>query len=55
MQKTDRLYRNLKDWIMSDDLGVDIHLVKEGTNPFVHHPQVDREVHAWHLRPAYPW
>ena len=30
IEKTDRLYRNLKDWIMLDDLGVDIHLVKEG-------------------------
>mgnify|MGYP001599383696 CR=1 FL=1 len=31
VEKTDRLYRNLKDWVVIDDLDVDIHLVKEGT------------------------
>jgi site-specific DNA recombinase len=30
-EKTDRLYRNLKDWITLDDLGVEIHMVKEGS------------------------
>jgi site-specific DNA recombinase len=30
VEKTDRLYRNLKDWVMLDELGVEIHLVKEG-------------------------
>jgi site-specific DNA recombinase len=30
VEKTDRLYRNLKDWVMLDDLDVEIHLVKEG-------------------------
>src|SRR5579863_4285536 len=30
VEKTDRLYRNLKDWTTLDDLGVTIHLVKEG-------------------------
>jgi DNA invertase Pin-like site-specific DNA recombinase len=30
VEKTDRLYRNLKDWTTIDDLGVTIHLVKEG-------------------------
>ena len=29
VEKTDRLYRNLKDWTTLDDLGA-IHLVKEG-------------------------
>ena len=29
VEKTDRLYRNLKDWVTMDDLGLDIHLVKE--------------------------
>jgi site-specific DNA recombinase len=29
-EKTDRLYRNLKDWTTLDDLGATIHLVKEG-------------------------
>jgi site-specific DNA recombinase len=30
VEKTDRLYRNLKDWVTVDDLEVEIHLVKEG-------------------------
>jgi site-specific DNA recombinase len=30
-EKTDRLYRNLKDWITLDDLKVEIHFVKEGS------------------------
>src|SRR5258708_5863527 len=29
-EKTDRLYRNIKDWVTIDDLGVEVHLVKEG-------------------------
>jgi DNA invertase Pin-like site-specific DNA recombinase len=29
VEKTDRLYRNLKDWTTLDDLGASIHLVKE--------------------------
>jgi DNA invertase Pin-like site-specific DNA recombinase len=30
VEKTDRLYRNIKDWVTLDDVGVEIHLVKEG-------------------------
>src|SRR5215813_10198740 len=30
VEKTDRLYRNLKDWVTVDDLEVEIHFVKEG-------------------------
>jgi site-specific DNA recombinase len=30
VEKTDRLYRNLRDWVTVDDLGVEVHLVKEG-------------------------
>jgi site-specific DNA recombinase len=30
VEKTDRLYRNLKDWTTLDDLGTTIHLIKEG-------------------------
>jgi len=30
VEKTDRLYRNLKDWMTVDDLEVEIHFVKEG-------------------------
>ena len=29
VEKTDRLYRNIKDWVQVDELGVDIHFVKE--------------------------
>ena len=29
VEKTDRLYRNLKDWVTVDELGVEIHFVKE--------------------------
>ena len=31
VEKTDRLYRNLKDWVTIDELMVEIHFVKEGT------------------------
>ena len=30
VEKTDRLYRNLKDYVVLDDFDLDIHLVKEG-------------------------
>src|SRR6516225_4953356 len=30
VEKTDRLYRNLKDWVTVDDLDVEIHFAKEG-------------------------
>jgi site-specific DNA recombinase len=30
VEKTDRLYRNLADWVKLDDLDVEIHFVKEG-------------------------
>lgn len=29
VEKTDRLYRNIKDWVTLDDIKVEIHLVKE--------------------------
>lgn len=29
VEKTDRLYRNIKDWVTLDDLDLEIHLVKE--------------------------
>ncbi len=31
VEKTDRLYRNLKDWVTVDELDIDIHFAKEGT------------------------
>ena len=30
VEKTDRLYRNIRDWVRLDDLPLEIHLVKEG-------------------------
>src|SRR4051794_15744091 len=30
VEKTDRLYRNLKDWVTLDEIDLEIHLVKEG-------------------------
>jgi site-specific DNA recombinase len=30
VEKTDRLYRNLKDWVTVDELGVELHFPKEG-------------------------
>ena len=30
VEKTDRLYRNLKDWVTVDELEVEIHFPKEG-------------------------
>ncbi len=30
VEKTDRLYRNLKDWVALDEMRVDVHFVKEG-------------------------
>ena len=30
VEKTDRLYRNLKDWVTVDELDVEIHFAKEG-------------------------
>ena len=30
VEKTDRLYRNLKDWVMLDGMELEIHLAKEG-------------------------
>jgi site-specific DNA recombinase len=30
VEKTDRLYRNIKDWAVLDEIGVTIHFVKEG-------------------------
>ena len=30
VEKTDRLYRNIKDWVLIDDLDIEVHFVKEG-------------------------
>ena len=31
VEKTDRLYRNIRDWVTIDELAVAVHFVKEGT------------------------
>jgi len=31
VEKTDRLYRNLRDWVTLDEIDVEIHLVKDGS------------------------
>ena len=31
VEKTDRLYRNIKDWVTIGELDIEVHLVKEGT------------------------
>ncbi|MEW5923674.1 MAG: recombinase family protein [Candidatus Zixiibacteriota bacterium] len=31
VEKTDRLYRNIKDWVTLDEVDIEIHFVKEGT------------------------
>ena len=36
VEKTDRLYRNLKDWVTVDELGVEIHFAKEGVDLSMH-------------------
>lgn len=30
VEKTDRLYRNIRDWVTIDELGIEVHFVKEG-------------------------
>ena len=30
VEKTDRLYRNIKDWVTIDEVGAEVHLVREG-------------------------
>ena len=47
VEKTDRLYRNLKDWVTVDELDAEIHFPKEGVVPFPRLPLL-RKVHARH-------
>jgi site-specific DNA recombinase len=46
VEKTDRLYRNLKDWVLLDELDIEIHLVKEGE--VLSRDSFVREVCTWH-------
>jgi hypothetical protein len=45
VEKTDRLYRNIKDWITVDSLDLMVHFVKEGA-------VVSKESRSWALREA---
>src|SRR6266849_476204 len=45
VEKTDRLYRNLKDYLTLDELGVEIHFVKEGS---VMNPQSPSSARCMH-------
>ena len=47
VEKTDRLYRNLKDWVTVDELEVEIHFPKEGV-VLSRELAVIRKVHARH-------
>src|SRR4051812_26465764 len=46
VEKTDRLYRNLKDWVTIDELDVEMHFPKEGV--VLSRVAFLREVHARH-------
>ena len=46
VEKTDRLYRNLKDWSTLDELGVTIHFVKENNIIGPNTRSADRFVHG---------
>ena len=47
VEKTDRLYRNLKDWVTLDELDLEIHFAKENVILSRRFP-ILREVHARH-------
>src|SRR5690242_21573173 len=46
VEKTDRLYRNIKDWITVDDLDIEVHFVKEGTTVSKHPRSSDKFMHG---------
>ena len=52
-EKTDRLYRNIKDWVILDDLvrehEIDVHLVKEGKILSRHSGSSDNLAHGVHV------
>ena len=49
VEKTDRLYRNLKDRVTIEDLGVEIHLPKEGQIISKDSRSQDKLIHDIHL------
>ncbi len=44
--KTDRVYRNLRDWVVLDDLGVELHLVREGAVIAEHSKSAEKFMHG---------
>ena len=49
VEKTDRLYRNLKDYVTIDELGVEIHLVKEARILTKESRSSDKFMHGIHV------
>ena len=47
VEKTDRLYRNIKDWVILDDLDLEVHLVKEGGILTPHSKSHEKFVHGF--------
>jgi hypothetical protein len=50
VEKTDRLYRNLKDWVTIDELGVEVHFVKENVVLSTDARSSEKYVHGIKLR-----
>lgn len=46
MEKTDRLYRNPKDWVTVDAIGLEIHFVKENVVLSVDSRSADKFMHG---------
>jgi site-specific DNA recombinase len=46
VEKTDRLYRNLKDWVTVDELNVEIHFAKEGVVLSPHSRSSEKFMHG---------
>ena len=44
--KTDRVYRNLRDWVVLDELGAELHLVREGTVIAEHSKSAEKFMHG---------
>lgn len=46
VEKTDRLYRNLKDWVTIDELGLEVHFVKENVTLSPESRSSDQFIHG---------
>ena len=46
VEKTDRLYRNIKDWVILDELDLEIHFVKEGQTLSKESKSSDKFIHG---------